>query len=56
MLWYRYRQVPGPLYRLPLADSRWAHVSKELNYGKDGPQWQCHHYGFSCVGWLCVGR
>ena len=22
MLWYRYRQVPGRQYRLPLADSR----------------------------------
>ena len=51
MLWYRYRQVPGRQYRLPLADSRGAHVSKEPRYGKDGPQ--CRRYGFSCVEWLC---
>ena len=37
MLWYRYRQVPGRQYRLPLADSRGAHVSKEPRYGKMGP-------------------
>ena len=54
MLWYRYRQVPGRQYRLPLADSKEAHVSKELTYGKDGPQ--CRRYGFSCVEWLCAGR
>ena len=54
MLWYRYRQVPGRQYRLPLADSRGAHVSKELSSGKDGPQ--CHRYGFSYVEWLCAGR
>ena len=24
-------------------------VSKELSYGKDGPQ--CRQYGFSCVEW-----
>ena len=29
MLWYRYRQVLGRQYRLPLADSGGAHVSKE---------------------------
>ena len=54
MLWYRYWQVPGRQYRLPLGDSRGAHVSKELSYGKDGPQ--CREYGFSCVEWLCAER
>ena len=49
MLWYRYRKVPGRHYRLPLADSKGAHGSKELRYayGKDGPQ--CRRYGFSGV-------
>ena len=35
MLWYRYWQVLGWQYRLPLANSRGAHVSKEPIYGKD---------------------
>ena len=35
MLWYRYRQVLGWQYRLPLSNSRGAHVSKEPIYGKD---------------------
>ena len=37
MLWYRYRQVPGRQYRLPLADSGGAHVSKELRLAKMDP-------------------
>ena len=42
MLWYRNRQVPGRQYRLLLADSKGAHVSKESRYGKDGPE--CRRY------------
>ena len=37
MLWYRHRQVPGRQYRLPLADSGGAHVSKELRLAKMDP-------------------
>ena len=37
MLWYRYRQVPGRQNRLPLADSRGAHVHYK---GKGAHTWQ----------------
>ena len=37
MLRYRYRQVPSGQNRLPLADSRGAHVSKEPDVAKMEP-------------------
>jgi hypothetical protein len=56
MLWYRYRHVPGRQYRLLLADSRGAHVSKKLRYGKDGPVGAADMALAVCVKWLCAGR
>ena len=60
MLWYRYRQVLGRrdtmLYGRRSQRCTFEHVSnsKELRYGKDGPQ--CRRYGLSCVEWHSAGR
>ena len=54
MSWYQYRQVPNRQYRFELADSRGAHLSKELRYGRDGPQRR--RPDFSCADLLCAGR
>ena len=54
MLWYQYRLVLGQQYRQPFADLRGAHLSKELRYGRDGPQRR--RPDFSCADLLCAGR